>query len=203
MAMATGRTLDYVTLAMIASQTMQSWSPFSDFWEDQLPWQPLYVVYDVEYCDLLTMATRAIEWGSIILSQDALTKNGVISCIAGMPHLKQLYNKTSVMASFKSELITLCTWEYVPGCPYFSYCKWWKTGSELGGNEASMYTYLHLLHYLWDTHDKCTYVIKESMYGHILRASCVVQSITHQCIYQSQTHLVGAIHLAEPDVTQL
>ena len=138
MAIATGRTLDYVTLAMIASQTMQSWSPFSDFWEDQLPWQPLYVVCDVEYCDLLTMATRAVEWGSIILSQDALTKleNVVISCIAGMPHLKQLYNKTSMTASFKSELITLCTWEYVPGCPYFSYCKWWKTGREVGMRPA-------------------------------------------------------------------
>ena len=43
-AIATRRTLDYVTIATIASQTMQSWSPFSflDFWEDQLPWQPMW-----------------------------------------------------------------------------------------------------------------------------------------------------------------
>ena len=137
MAIATGRTLDYVTLAMIASQTMQSWSPFSDFWEDQLPWQPLYVVCDVEYCDLLTMATRAVEWGSIILSQDALTKNGVISCIAGMPHLKQNFcdSKFQVRADYIVHL-RICT-----RLSLFSLLQVMKNW-EGGENEASMYTYI-------------------------------------------------------------
>ena len=80
MAIATGRTLDYVTIATIASQTMYSWFSFLDVWEDQLPRQPLYVVFNVEYCDLLTMAARDVGWGLIIHSQDALimTENWVI-----------------------------------------------------------------------------------------------------------------------------
>ena len=43
----------------------------------------LYVVCDVEYCDL-TMDTRAVGYGSTIHSQDALTKlqNRVISRVA-------------------------------------------------------------------------------------------------------------------------
>ena len=148
-AIATGRTLDHVTIAMIASQTMQSWLPFSflDFWEDQLPWQPLYVVCDVEYCDLLTMATRAVEWGSIILSQDALTKleNVVISCIAGMPHLKQLYNKTSVSARFQVRADYVVHLRICTRLSLFFLLQVMKNW-EGGGNEASMYTYLHLLH---------------------------------------------------------
>ena len=47
---------------------------------------------------------------------------------------------------------------------------------EGGGNEANMHTYLHLIYYLWDTHNKCTYTIKESMHRHVLRANCIVQS---------------------------
>jgi len=66
---------------------------------------------------------------------------------------------------------------YVPGRPYFSILQVMKNW-EGGRNEANMHTYLHLIHYLWDTHNKCTYAIKESMYGHILIANCVVQSIT-------------------------
>ena len=77
MAIATGRTLDYVTIATIALAKPCSHEKrfsFLDFWEDQLPWQPLYVVCDVEYCYLLTMATGDVGWGLNIHSQDALVK---------------------------------------------------------------------------------------------------------------------------------
>jgi len=178
---------------MIVSQTVYSWFSFLDFWEDQLPWQPLYVVCDVEYCDLLTMATRAVEWGSIILSQDVLTKpeNWVISCVAGMPHLKQLYSKSSVTARFQVRAdyivhLRICTRPSLLSI-------WWERGQHV---------YISPLDALFVRHTRETYICNQSeyVYGHILRTSCIVQSITHQCsTYQSQTIMVGAIHLAEPE----
>jgi len=39
------------------------------------------VVCDVEYCDLFTMDTRAVGWGLIIHSQDALTVYKLLICL--------------------------------------------------------------------------------------------------------------------------
>jgi len=47
MAIATGRTLDHDTIATIASQTKYSRFSLLDLREDQLPWQPLYLVCNV------------------------------------------------------------------------------------------------------------------------------------------------------------
>jgi len=79
-----------------------------------------------------------------------------------LPHLKQLYSIVLWQQGFELELIMSCTWDYVPGRPYFSI--WQGTKNlEGGGNEANMHTYLQLIHYLWDAHNKFTYAIKESM----------------------------------------
>ena len=83
----------------------------------------------------------AVEWGSIILSQDALTKpeNGVISCIDCMPHLKQLYSKSSVTARFPVRADYIVHLRICTRLSLLSILQV-KKNSEGGGNEANIST---------------------------------------------------------------
>ena len=134
---------------------------------------------------------------------DALTKpeNEAVSCIAGMPHLKQLYSNSSVTARFQVRADYVVHLRICTRPSLLSILQWWKLR---GRWEWGQHTYLHLMHNLWDTHNKCTYSIKESMYGHILRANCLVQSITHQCsTYQNRQSWWEPYTLSRTRVTQL
>ena len=101
---------------------------------------------------------------------------------------------------FELEL-SLCTWEYVPGHPYFHI----ESDEKLGGRwERGQHAHISPLDAWFVTHTWQTYTFNQRKYhGHILRASCVVRLITISAALTRARHTGGSHTLSRARVTQL